>query len=379
MLSLRAPTKLLLRCPCFKNSFQLARSRLEFENAKLHRLGGPRLLSRPLGRNYSTRVPGWKELSLSRLPINLATGLWVVVCGSLVYYVWRKRSASKAKLAAQSADQLREFTGKAVLITGAAGDIGSATATVFAERGATLILVDLPSMKDCLEQKCKELESQGASQVFFTTADVTNSDEVEQMADFAIKKAGRIDYFFNNAGIQGELRPLHKQSDDSFRKVMLVNTYGVFLGMKYVSKAMMQAERGGVIVNTASLAGLQGPPNMVAYAASKFAVIGMTKTAAKDLAPYGIRVCAIAPGLLEGRMWHSQVKGQAECRKHSTGDNTEVTDEEMKLMEETMIGGTPLQRLGKLSEVASVVVFLCSEEASYLSGIAVPIDGGRLP
>ena len=107
---------------------------------------------------------------------------------------------------------------------------------------------------------------------------------------------------------------------------------------------------------------------MVAYAASKFAVVGMTKTAAKDLAPYGIRVCAIAPGLLEGRMWDNQVKGQTLCRKRLSGDSSEVTEGELKEQEERMLNGTPMKRLRKLSEVASVVTFLCSDAASYVTG-----------
>ena len=166
--------------------------------------------------------------------------------------------------------------------------------------------------------------------------------------------------------------------DEVFQRVININVFGAFLVMKYISKAMMETGQKGVIVNTSSLAGLVGPGNMAAYAASKFAVVGMTKTAAKDLAPYGIRVCVVAPGILEGKMWGTQIKGNAECRKHLLGDESPVTEEEIHQQEQRMINDTPLRRLGRLSEVASVVLFLCSDEASYLTGVTLPIDGGKL-
>jgi len=335
----------------------------------------------PAGILNSVRLYSRRRRVYSRLPFNLATGLSVVVIGSVLYYVGTKRGGRKRAGTVSSTGRgsaSSGIEGKSVLITGAAGDIGGATATAFACKGATVILVDLPSTHDQLEKKCKELMAKGARKAVFKTADVTRVEDVEQMTEFAVANAGRIDCFFNNAGVQGEFQPLHKQSNESFRKVMNVNIYGAFLGMKYVSQAMIESGGGGVIVNTASLAGIIGPPNMGAYTASKHAVVGMTKTAAKDLAPHHIRVCAISPGILEGKMWYSQVKGQAECRKRLAGDNTDVTTEELKEMEQRKIDGTPMKRLGQLSEVASVVVFLCSDEASYLTGTVVPIDGGRL-
>ena len=164
------------------------------------------------------------------------------------------------------------------------------------------------------------LLKEGASSVAVLSADMTKMDEVEQMVNDAVKISGSIDCFFNNAGIQGELGPLHEQSVEKFQQTLQVNVLGVFLGMKYVSLAMIEAKKGGVIVNTSSVAGVIGPPNMAAYAASKFAVSGLTRTGAKDLARYGIRVCAVAPGLLEGKMWHSQVKGRAKILKEIEGN-----------------------------------------------------------
>ena len=273
----------------------------------------------------------------------------------------------------------KQFQDKVVLITGAAGDIGRATAVAFANEGANVILVDLPHTVDTLKQICICLRNEGASNASFVLANITQIEGVQKMVQQTLNKFGQVDYFFNNAGVQGDLLPVHKQQEKDFQLVMNVNIYGVFLGMKYVSQAMIESGQGGVIVNTASLAGYQGPPNMVAYSASKFAVVGMTKTASKDLAPYGIRVCAIAPGILEGKMWDTQVKGQAICCKHLNNDYSEITEVELREQEERMIDGTPMKRVGKLSEVASVVTFLCSGAASYLTGTTILIDGGRLP
>ena len=319
----------------------------------------------------------------SRWMSHVATGLSIGVCGSLLYYVYCKHQVSRKKemssAVVPTTTNSNRFQNKVVLITGAAGDIGGATATAFAQEGANVILVDLPHTKDTLKKKCDALKEDGATNTLFVLADITNADDVKRMVKHAVYKFGQIDYFFNNAGVQGDLLPVHEQQERNFELVMKVNIYGVFLGIKHVAKAMKESRRGGVIVNTASLAGFQGPPNMVAYAASKFAVVGMTKTAAKDLAPYGIRVCAIAPGLLEGRMWDTQVKGQALCRKRLSDDSGKVTERELKEQEDRMLNGTPMKRLGKLSEVASVVTFLCSDASSYVTGTTILIDGGRLP
>ena len=234
------------------------------------------------------------------------------------------------------------FAGKVVVITGAAGDIGGVTAAAFAREGARLVLVDLPHTRPALEAQSRPLEALGAERVLVFTADVRREEDVQAMVARAqqamgnvfsvcsvycdirattqyllqhglYSSSGPINCFFNNAGIQGELAPVQVQSSEIFRKVIEVNIVGAFLCLKHVSMSMASSG-GGVIVNTASLAGMLGARNMAAYTASKHAVIGLTKTAAKDLARHGVRVCAVSPGLLEGRMWGTQVEGQARCK-----------------------------------------------------------------
>lgn len=338
--------------------------------------------SPPRLRCYSTsssRISGLSKMLNSQVSFRLANIFYVGIVGTLVLYAVRKRSKKPGTEIQAVNSRLCRFRDKTVIITGGAGDIGMNTAVAFAREDASVFLVDLPQTEENLKRKCQQLRKEGAKSADYVVCDMTSAEDVSKMVKSVTEKVDHIDVFFNNAGIQGALRPFHKQDDQEFKKVIDVNIYGMFLGMKYVSRAMIEAKRGGVIVNTASVAGLLGPPNMAAYGASKFAVVGMTKTASKDLAVYGIRVCAIAPGILEGKMWGTQVRGAAKCHKEVQGDETEVTEEEFKAQEVQMIEGTPLKRLGKMSEVAPVVTFLCSEDAAYLTGITVPIDGGRIP
>ena len=270
------------------------------------------------GRTFMSRANWLKPLSNgSRLNyINCAVG--VVVVGMGLVYCKQHFTVFFKKV--YCLEKAKKFANKSIVITGAAGDIGSATARAFAQEGASVMLVDLNATIEKMKGICSELKALGASQAEWITCDVTDVGQVAKMVDCSIRKFGQIDFFFNNAGIQGTLLPIHKQDEAAFKKLIDINIYGMFLAMKYVSSAMIAAGKGGVIVNTASLAGLIGPPNMIAYAASKFAVVGMTKTAAKDLAEHNIRVCAIAPALIEGRLWSTQVKGQAQCRKRITGN-----------------------------------------------------------
>ena len=186
-----------------------------------------------------------------------------------------------------------------------------------------------------------------------------------QVADYvraATDKFGAIDVFYNNAGIEGDIAPIVRYSLETFRRVLDVNVVGVFLGMKHVLPVMLKQNRGSII-NTASIAGLIGSPDIPAYTASKHAVIGLTKTAAIECTGTQVRVNCVCPGLIESRMLSAIVEGR-------NPGNTPIPNEKV-------IDRTPARRLGLASEVASVVAFLASDEASYVSGSAYTVDGGR--
>ena len=260
-----------------------------------------------------------------------------------------------------------KFAGKTILITGGAGDIGKATAHRFAINGANVALLDLNEAK--MADVARELTGYDVSVATFS-CDVTSPDAVAKAFSGAVEQLGRIDYVFNNAGYQGLFVKTDEYPDDDFHQVININIVGVFHVLKAAAQ-QMRASSGGVIVNMASYAGVAGPPNMLAYAASKFAVIGMTQTAAKDLAPYGIRVNALSPALIgPGMMWTRQTELQA-----AVGSQYFNTDP--KVVEQQMIDSVPMRRLGSLEEVANGVAFLMSEEASYITGFNLEITGGQ--
>jgi NAD(P)-dependent dehydrogenase (short-subunit alcohol dehydrogenase family) len=250
------------------------------------------------------------------------------------------------------------FTGKVVVITGAAGGIGQAAAVRFASEGAHVVAVDVdPSQLDATMDLVKEAGSDGLP----VRADVTKSEDVERYVADAVAHFGGVDYLFNNAGIEGVVSPLIDYPEEMFRKVLDVNVVGVFLGMQFAGPAMRE-RGGGVIVNTASVAGLGGTPNLIAYGASKHAVIGMTKSAAIELAPDGTRVNAICPSPIETRMMRSIERG--------------MNPDDPESVHEAAATGIPLGRYGEPEEVAALVAFLCSDDAAFISGGIYPIDGG---
>ena len=259
-----------------------------------------------------------------------------------------------------------QFAGKTILITGGAGDIGRATAHRFAANGAGVVLLDLNEAK--MVAVAHEIETYSVP-VVTIRCDVTNSDDVAKAFTTATERLGRIHYVFNNAGYQGAFAKTDEYPDDDFQKVIDINILGVFRILKAAAQHMR--ESGGVVVNMASYAGVVGPPNMLAYAASKFAVIGMTETAAKDLAPYGIRVNALSPSLIgPGAMWTRQTELQAAV-------GSQYFDADPKVVEQQMLNSVPLRRLGSLEEVANGVAFLMSDEASYMTGFNLEMTGGQ--
>lgn len=252
------------------------------------------------------------------------------------------------------------FEGKVVVITGAAGGIGGATAARFAAEGARVVLVDL--LGSVLDAVVSAVEAEGA-EALAVQADVSRAVDVERYVAEAVRRFGGIDCFFNNAGIEGVVAPLTDYPEEIFDRVIGVNLKGIWLGLKYVAPAMRQ-RGGGAIVNTASTAGLRATPQLVAYGASKHAVVGMTRTAARELAPHGIRVNAICPAPIETRMMRSLERGFGP-------DNPEE-------VHARNVAASALGRYGEPAEVAALVAFLCSSDASYITGGIYPIDGGRL-
>lgn len=260
-----------------------------------------------------------------------------------------------------------DFAGKTILITGGAGEIGKATAQRFAADGAGVVLLDLNEAK--MAQVAQELEGYNV-QVGTFCCDVTASDDVKKAFAGAVEQFGRIDYVFNNAGYQGAFAKTDEYPEEDFQKVIDINVVGVFHVLKAAAQHLRDAG-GGVIVNMASYAGVVGPPNMLAYAASKFAVIGITQTAAKDLASYNIRVNALSPSLIgPGFMWTRQTELQAAV-------GSQYFDANPKVVEQQMIDSVPMRRLGSLEEVANGVAFLMSDEASYITGFNLDITGGQ--
>ena len=254
----------------------------------------------------------------------------------------------------------RRFEGKAVLVTGAAGGIGRAAAVRFASEGARVGLVDVS--RDGLRETLAAVEKAGGSGVT-VEADVTRSDDVARYATTIAERLGGLDCFFNNAGILGAVRRLVDYPEETFDRVLAVNVKGVWLGLKTVAP-LLSARGGGAIVNTASIAGLRGSRNLVAYTASKHAVVGLTRTAALELAPDHIRVNAVCPSPIETAMV-KQLEAEANPANPAA-------------FHERMAGTIPLRRYGEPAEVAALVAFLCSADAQYLTGGIYTVDGGAM-
>jgi NAD(P)-dependent dehydrogenase (short-subunit alcohol dehydrogenase family) len=245
-----------------------------------------------------------------------------------------------------------------VLITGAAGDIGTAIAEVLVQRGRRIVLADHPDACERLDELSRRL---GADSVTF---DVT--DEAAVAA--AVDRLAPLEGLVNNAGYQGVFTSVDRYPLEDARRVLEVNVLGVLNVLAAAARVMT----GGAIVNIASMAGVSGAPNMPAYSASKAAVIGLTKSAAKDLAPMGIRVNAVSPAFIgPGRMWETQIARQAAAgSQYYAAEPDEVAEQ--------MIGMVPMRRYGSVHEVATVVAFLLSDDASYVTGVNVEVSGGSV-
>ena len=258
----------------------------------------------------------------------------------------------------------KQFSNKTIIVTGGAGDIGLTTAVRFGQEGANVALIDIKDMASAAFTVAKT-----GARVTTYTCDVTNYKEVEQTIAEIAKDFNHIDMLFNNAGVQGQFKQIHTYPVDDFAQVIQINLIGAFHVLRAVS-AYMVDHGGGNIVNTASMAGVDGPVNMVAYGASKFAMIGMTQTAAKDLAPFNIRVNSISPGFMgPGFMWDRQVDLQAAV-------GSQYYDVDREMVAQQMINAVPMRRYGLMEEIPGTVVYLMSDDSSYVTGVNIKLSGG---
>lgn len=246
-----------------------------------------------------------------------------------------------------------DFTGQVALVTGAASGMGLAAALGFAENGAVVALVDRSA--DTVEKAAQDLVDVG-HQAIGVACDVTDEAQVAAAVDQAVEAFGRLDMAFNNVGIQAPPADAADETAENFDYVNAVNLRGVWAAQKHELRHM-RVQGSGAIVNNSSLGGLVGLPERTAYHASKHGVIGLTKSAAVEYASRGIRINAICPGVIETPMVADMLEGQAEAMAEIIKDQ-------------------PIGRLGTAEEVAAAVLWLCSDAASFVVGVALPVDGG---
>jgi NAD(P)-dependent dehydrogenase (short-subunit alcohol dehydrogenase family) len=247
-----------------------------------------------------------------------------------------------------------QFADKVAFVTGAGGGIGQATAVAFGQQGASVAVADLST--DRVRDTVRMIEEHGGKALALT-CDVTRSEDVTTALQWTIETFGRLDYAFNNAGVEQPITLTADIADDDWTRILDVNTRGVFLCMKHEIPLML-ANGGGAIVNTSSGAGVIGITGQAAYAASKHAVVGLTRSAALDYASAGVRINAICPGIIQTPMMDRFTGGTEEGRQR-------------------VIAQEPIGRMGRPEEIAAAVLWLCSDLAAFTIGHALVVDGGQ--